>query len=71
MASDKIAQMATGSSSDVVLQNKSGPRVATLRFAGRLGGNQEFIASPDDQSLLKKQPDAVRNQRLRSATQNR
>ena len=29
------------------------------RFAGRIGGNQEFIADSDDSSLLKKQPDAV------------
>lgn len=36
--------------------------VASAPFAGRIGGNQEFIADPDDeesQELLKKQPDAV------------
>lgn len=29
-------------------------------FAGRIGGNQEFVASGDDEDILKKQPDAVR-----------
>lgn len=38
---------------------KKGSPVATAPFAGRLGGNQEFIASPDDRSLLERQPDAV------------
>lgn len=36
--------------------------VATTKFAGRLGGNQEFIADTTDddaQSLLKRQADAV------------
>ena len=28
-------------------------------FAGRIGGNQEFIASAGDEEILKKQPDAV------------
>ncbi len=32
--------------------------VASTPFAGRIGGNQEFIASRDDERL-KKQPDAV------------
>ena len=32
--------------------------VATAPFAGRIGGNQEFVASGGD-SILKKQPDAV------------
>jgi hypothetical protein len=32
--------------------------VASSPFAGRIGGNQEFVASGDD-SILKKQPDAV------------
>lgn len=32
--------------------------VASAPFAGRIGGNQEFVASDDD-SILKKQPDAV------------
>jgi hypothetical protein len=39
-------------------------QVTTARFAGRLSGNQEFIAEPDSeetQSLLKRQPDAVRS----------
>ena len=34
-------------------------RIVDARFAGRLGGNQEFIAKPDDNGLLKEQPDAV------------
>lgn len=37
-------------------------RVSTANFAGRIGGNQEFIADPADEdthSLLRKQPDAV------------
>ena len=37
--------------------------VATAPFAGRIGGNQEFIASGYDEEseeILKKQPDAVR-----------
>lgn len=33
--------------------------VAQTPFAGRLGGNQEFIADDDDESILEKQPDAV------------
>jgi hypothetical protein len=33
-------------------------RLADAQFAGRLGGNQEFITS-DDSSLLQRQPDAV------------
>lgn len=33
-------------------------RVRTAPFAGRIGGNQEFVASQDD-AILKKQPDAV------------
>ena len=38
------------------------PAIANAHFAGRIGGNQEFIADPDSddtQSLLKRQPDAV------------
>ncbi|KAK4505120.1 hypothetical protein PRZ48_003083 [Zasmidium cellare] len=41
---------------------RQGKGVADAQFAGRLGGNQEFIADVNDedaQSLLKKQPDAV------------
>ena len=35
------------------------------QFAGRLGGNQDFIADADDQkSLLAKQPDAVEAKKL-------
>ena len=37
--------------------------VASAPFAGRIGGNQEFIAIGDDEAteeILKKQPDAVR-----------
>ena len=34
-------------------------RIVDARFAGRLGGNQEFIAKPDDNGLLREQPDAV------------
>ena len=34
--------------------------VASAPFAGRIGGNQEFVVSNDD-SILKKQPDAVGN----------
>lgn len=36
--------------------------IVETHFAGRLGGNQAFIADPNDQSfnrLVKKQPDAV------------
>ena len=36
--------------------------VAEAPFAGRIGGNQEFVVHPDDEDskeLLKKQPDAV------------
>ena len=32
--------------------------VATSPFAGRIGGNQEFVVS-EDASILKRQPDAV------------
>lgn len=35
------------------------PILADAQFAGRLGGNQEFIATSDDDSVLEKQPDAV------------
>ena len=34
-------------------------RVVDTTFAGRLGGNQEFIAGSDHSSLLKRQPDAI------------
>ncbi|KAF2716100.1 MIP transporter [Polychaeton citri CBS 116435] len=34
-------------------------RIADATFAGRVGGNQEFIASPDNISLLERQPDAA------------
>lgn len=33
-------------------------QVASKPFAGRIGGNQEFVASPDSEEL-QKQPDAV------------
>ena len=38
------------------------PALRTAPFAGRIGGNQEFIAAADDESeeaIRKKQPDAV------------
>ena len=37
--------------------------IASAPFAGRIGGNQEFIATGDDEAteeILKRQPDAVR-----------
>jgi len=34
-----------------------GGSVSETAFAGRIGGNQEFVA--DDEELLKRQPDAV------------
>ncbi|QIW97353.1 hypothetical protein AMS68_002871 [Peltaster fructicola] len=57
---DEYNILATGSAQ----QGSSMPRsrVANITFAGRLGGNQEFIADPDSeeaQALLKKQPDAA------------
>ena len=42
-------------------------RVASAPFAGRIGGNQEFIATGDDEAteeILKRQPDAVRSVRV-------
>lgn len=45
-----------------VRQRKQGD-VRSAPFAGRIGGNQEFVASGDDKELLKKQGlDAVRYQ---------
>ena len=45
-----------------VVRRRPNTAVAVTAFAGRLGGNQEFIADHDsdsDKSLLQKQPDAV------------
>jgi len=43
-------------------RNHRTPSVATRRFVGRIGGNQEFTVSPDDSdfgSVVSKQPDAA------------
>lgn len=58
MDPDKGAQMATGSSLGQGQITKR-TRVVDATFAGRVGGNQEFIADSDDHSLLERQPDAV------------
>ena len=42
---------------------RSGRVIAQTQFAGRLGGNQEFVVDPnseDARSLQEKQPDSVR-----------
>ena len=44
-------------------RRKSSHAVAQSPFAGRIGGNQEFVLSRDDEAaeeVLKKLPDAVR-----------
>ena len=51
----------------VPTQLRQRKNVSSAPFAGRVGGNQEFTVTSDDdkaEAILKKQPDAVRDGRM-------